>query len=203
MMRTSPIARDILVAHRNLLDDGYWPMTLHPTLIAKGIKLLSVPDMVVHHRGPFNFGYYLHQRFLFSRAFAGVRARNAIGRPAARLSGRRRRSSRRAAGRIARTVVRKRCRVGEFVATLPLTVPALIVLVAGEWVGCLLGPGNALIGSGIARMSEPGSPVLSIVVVIVSDTTETAARADLFGRLSRSARAAGRRSTRGNHRAPS
>jgi hypothetical protein len=59
-------------------------MTMHPTLIAKGIKLLSVPDMIVHHRGPFNFGYYLHQRYLFSRAFAGVRAetQSAVGRAA-------------------------------------------------------------------------------------------------------------------------
>ena len=51
-------------------------MTLHPTLLAHGVKLLSVPEMVVYHRGPFDFGYYLHQRFLFSRAFAGVRAQN-------------------------------------------------------------------------------------------------------------------------------
>jgi hypothetical protein len=47
-------------------------------------------------------------------------------------------------GRIARTVIRKRCRVGQFVRSLPLTVPAVAILVAGEWVGCLLGPGNAL-----------------------------------------------------------
>ena len=66
--------RSVLLEHLHLLDDGYWPMTLHPTLRAKGIKLLSVPEMVVHHRGPFHFAYYLHQRFLFSRAFTGVRA---------------------------------------------------------------------------------------------------------------------------------
>ena len=80
--------RDILVSHRNLLDDGYWPMTMHPTLIAKGIKLLSLPDMIVYHRGPFNFGYYLHQRYLFSRALRGRAGRHTIGGPACRLSGR-------------------------------------------------------------------------------------------------------------------
>ncbi len=46
--------------------------------------------------------------------------------------------------RMTRTVIRKRCRVAAFVRSLPLTVPAVTVLVAGEWVGCLLGPGNAL-----------------------------------------------------------
>lgn len=136
--------RAALVAHANLLDEGYWPMTLHPTLLAEGRKFASVPEMVVYHRGPFRFGYYLRQRFLFSRAFAGVRARNqgALGRwtyilaapimPFMLLA------------RIARTVLAKRCRVGKFFAALPMLVPALVVLVAGEWVGCVFGPGDAL-----------------------------------------------------------
>ena len=136
--------REILISHRNLLDDGYWPMTMHPTLISKGIKLLSVPEMIVHHRGPFDFGYYLHQRYLFSRAFAGVRAKSqSATRRAAYLAG--------APfipivllSRMASRVVQKRCRVGKFVATLPLMIPALIIFVAGEWVGYLFGPGDAL-----------------------------------------------------------
>jgi hypothetical protein len=110
----------------------------------KGIKLLSVPEMVVYHRGPFNFGYYLHQRFLFSRAFAGVRARAQspvrrlayiVGAPLIPVM---------LLGRMTAKVLQKRRRVARFVVTLPLTVPALVVLVAGEWVGCLLGPGDAL-----------------------------------------------------------
>jgi glycosyltransferase involved in cell wall biosynthesis len=136
--------RRLLLEHLDLLDDGYWQMTLHPTLLASGHKLLSVPEMVVYHRGPFDFFYYLHQRFLFSRAFAGVRAQNQspvrrfaylVAAPVIPLL---------LLGRIARTVIRKRCRVGQFVRSLPLTVPAVAILVAGEWVGCLLGPGNAL-----------------------------------------------------------
>jgi hypothetical protein len=136
--------RELLVEHMRLLDEGYWPMTLHPTLLAKGVKLLSVPEMVVYHRGPFDFGYYLHQRFLFSRAFAGVRAQSQsrmrrlayiVGVPLvplvllARMTGR---------------VVRKRRRIAQFFMTLPLTIPALVVMVAGEWVGYLAGPGDAL-----------------------------------------------------------
>jgi glycosyltransferase involved in cell wall biosynthesis len=136
--------REALTAHLDLLGEGYWPMTLHPTLLAEGRTLLSVPGMIVHHRGPFSFGYYLRQRFLFSRAYAGVRARNQsalkrwayiLGAPLVPLV---------LLARIGRNVISKRCRVGKFVAALPLLAIALLVLVAGEWVGSVLGPGDAL-----------------------------------------------------------
>jgi hypothetical protein len=100
--------------------------------------------MIVHHRGPFNLGYYLKQRYWFSRAYAGTRARDL---PAAR------RLAYLAAApavpalllaRMALRVWRKRCRVGKFVISLPLFVPALAAFVAGEWVGYLAGPGDAL-----------------------------------------------------------
>jgi hypothetical protein len=38
----------------------------------------------------------------------------------------------------------KRCHVDKFARALPLFVPALAAFVAGEWVGYLLGPGDAL-----------------------------------------------------------
>ena len=136
--------RSVLIEHKSLLDDGYWPMTLHGTMLAEGHKMLSVPEMVVYHRGPFPFRYYLGQRFLFSRAYTGVRAQNrsALWRltylvaapilPAILLA------------RIALRVYSKRCHIGKFIVSLPLTIVALVVLVAGEWIGCLLGPGDAL-----------------------------------------------------------
>ena len=136
--------RALLIEHIGLLDDGYWPMTLHPTLLGKGSTLLSVPDMVVHHRGPFNFGYYLGQRFLFSRAYAGVRAQkqSVVRRlayivlapvvPFMMLA------------RIASIVLAKGRNVGRFVAALPLLSVSLVVMVAGEWLGCVAGPGDAL-----------------------------------------------------------
>ncbi len=46
--------------------------------------------------------------------------------------------------RITRTVFAKGLRIPEYIRTLPLIVPAVTVLVAGEWIGCLLGPGDAL-----------------------------------------------------------
>ena len=136
--------RRVLREHCHLLGQGYWEATLHPVLLAEGITLLSVPEMVVHHRGPFEFGYYLQQRYWFSRAFAGARAQSL---PA----------TRRLAylvtapvlpfvllARMASRVWQKRCRVGKFAMSVPLLLPALTVYVAGEWMGYLAGPGDAL-----------------------------------------------------------
>jgi len=46
--------------------------------------------------------------------------------------------------RMTRKVLEKRRRIRQFALALPLTVPALLVFVAGEWAGCVLGPGDAL-----------------------------------------------------------
>lgn len=138
-------SRAILQKYAESLSGGYWEAGLHPKLIADGIKFRSVPKMVVFHRGPFNFGYYLQQRYWFSRAFAGCRAQSM---PAAKklvylllsplvpfllLA------------RIAQRVFGKRCKVGKFVQTLPLMIPVVFVYVAGEVVGYLAGPGDALL----------------------------------------------------------
>jgi hypothetical protein len=136
--------RSTLMEHRPLLGRGYWEASLHPHLLGMGMKFLSIPGMTVRHRGPFNFGYYLQQRYWFSRAFAGHRAKNLpplhrvvymvaapLVPPLLLL-------------RMARRVFQKRCRVEKFVQSLPLVVPALTVYVAGEWIGYLAGPGDAL-----------------------------------------------------------
>jgi glycosyltransferase involved in cell wall biosynthesis len=136
--------RQALMQYNELLGSGYWEASLHPVLLANGARFLSMPRMVVHHRGPFNFGYYLRQRYLFSRAFAGARAKM--------LPASRRLAYLLAAplvpgillARMASRVWEKRCHVGKFVRSLPLIVPALMVVVAGEWVGYLAGPGDAL-----------------------------------------------------------
>jgi len=136
--------QQLLMDHKHLLEEGYWEASLHPVLLAKGVRFLSVPDMVIYHRGPFNLGYYLKQRYWFSRAFAGARAKTLP-------------PSRRVAYLVAAPLVpaillvrmtwrvwQKRCRVGKFIQSLPLLIPALMGFVAGEWVGYLAGPGDAL-----------------------------------------------------------
>jgi hypothetical protein len=114
-------------------------------LLAEGVIFRSLPEMVVRHCGPFDFLYYLRQRYWFSRAFAGARAvRLPTSRRAAYLA---------AAplvpglllARMALRVWRKRCRRAWFAASLPLIAVALTAYVAGEWVGYLAGPGDALL----------------------------------------------------------
>ena len=136
--------RAVLIEHHSLLQAGYWEASLHPRLLADGIKFLSLPKMVVHHRGPFNYGYYLQQRYWFSRAFAGSRARTmplskrliyCLAAPVVPFL---------LLARIAQRVGARRCRMAKFVQSLPLLVPAVTIYVAGECVGYMAGAGDAL-----------------------------------------------------------
>jgi len=133
-----------LLDHLQLLDGGYWEVTLHPTLLEDGIEFLSVPEIVVRHTGPFNLGYYLQQRYWFSRAYAGARAQaSGIVRRAIFIL---------TApllpfvlwGRMTMRVVRKQRRIGQYLMIQPLLLIALTALAVGEFVGYTLGPGDAL-----------------------------------------------------------
>jgi len=136
--------RDLLIRHLPETGGGYWEAGLNRTLVAEGERFLSEPGLVVYHTGPFGFAYYLRQRFLFSRAFAGVRrASVSTGFRLAYLL---------AApllvplllARTASRVYRKHHRVDKFIQVLPHLVPITATYVAGEWVGFLAGPGDSL-----------------------------------------------------------
>ena len=136
--------REALLSNVALLNDGYWEATLHPKLLSEGAKFRSVPSMIAYHRGPFDYFYYLRQRYLFSRAFAGARRRNisaaqrvgyllaAPAIPVLLLS------------RIGSRVFTKKCYPNKFLLSLPLLIPAMTSYVVGEWVGYAFGPGRAL-----------------------------------------------------------
>jgi len=136
--------RETLNANLELLSAGYWEATLHHKLLSEGAKFRSVPGLIVYHRGPFDYGYYLRQRYLFSRAFAGARRAN--------LSAAKRAVYLLAApaipfvllARTASRVFAKKCHPGKFVSCLPLIVPAMTIYVVGEWMGYAFGPGHAL-----------------------------------------------------------
>lgn len=136
--------RDTLAANLDVLGAGYWEAALHPKLLAEGARFRSVSGMIVYHRGPFDYLYYVRQRYLFSRAFAGAR-RQTVSLP------------KRAAyllaapvvpflllARIASRVFGKNCHPGKFLFSLPLLIPAMTSYVCGEWMGYAFGPGRAL-----------------------------------------------------------
>jgi glycosyltransferase involved in cell wall biosynthesis len=138
-------SRALLLKYKDLLGLGYWEVGLHPRLMADGVKFRPAPAMLVYHRGPFNYVYYLKQRYWFSRAFAGARSPYL---PA----------SRKIAyclasplvpflllARMAQRVWRQHCHFEKFTQALPLLIPVLIVYVAGEVVGYLAGPKDALL----------------------------------------------------------
>lgn len=135
--------RAILLKYSTQLSGGYWEAVLHPRLFADGIQFYAAANMVVYHHGPFDFGYYLQQRFWFSRAFAGARrlplpqkAAYLIASPLLPLL---------LLARMAIRVSKQHCHMDKFLQCLPLFVPALIVYVAGEFLGYLAGPGDALL----------------------------------------------------------
>lgn len=136
--------RDLLLKHLPESGSGYWEANLNRTLLAAGETFLSEPDLVVYHTGPFGFRYYLRQRYLFSRAFAGTRRATVsagfrliyllVAPLLAPLLW----------ARMASRVYSKRYRLDKFIQVLPHMVPVTAVYVLGEWVGFLLGPGDSL-----------------------------------------------------------
>jgi hypothetical protein len=134
--------REAVLRHAEALDQGYWEVVLHPPLARDG-RFRAVPAMGAHHTGPFDYGYYLRQRYLLSRVWGGAqkdgsqlkRAVHVLGAPLFPFY---------MLARITARVLQQGTRVGKFVLALPLLVPVLLAYTLGEWLGYLVGTGNAL-----------------------------------------------------------
>lgn len=135
--------REKLVGHQELLGSGYWEVVLHPKLAKEGL-FRSVSRMGVYHTGPFDYGYYLVQRYLLSRVWGGMQ-REKVGfakvsvylmvAPVFPLL---------LLARIGIRVFKSKNHIGKFLTALPLLVPVAIAYVWGEWLGYLIGAGDAL-----------------------------------------------------------
>ena len=135
--------RDLLVKHQDVLESGYWEVVLHPLLEKEG-KLRAVSAMGIRHTGPFDYLYYLEQRYLLSRVWGGTQKDRvsplkrliylvaAPAFPPLLLA------------RTAQRVFAKGQRIGRFLQSIPLLIPVACVYVWGEWLGYLSGPGDAL-----------------------------------------------------------
>ncbi len=130
----------------DLLASGFWELTLHPRLRAGGHRFRSVPAARVIQKRALPLGRFLRQRYLASRALAGNRFHAAppVWRAAGVLA-----SPLLPAlllARQAREVAGKRGWQGAWLASLPHLALFFTAGAAGEAVGALAGPGNALAG---------------------------------------------------------
>ena len=135
--------RESLLKHKDILDSGYWEIVLHPQLAKEGL-FRAVQDMGVYHTGPFDYRYYLGQRYLLSRVWGGTQKESVsfakrlvylLAAPVFPFL---------LLGRIANRVFMSRQRVGQFLLAIPLLVPVVVAYVFGEWLGYLVGVGDAL-----------------------------------------------------------
>lgn len=136
-------SRAKLMKYRDLLDTGYWEVVLHPRLVQDG-RFRAVGSIGAHHTGPFDYGYYLHQRYLLSRVWGGTqkdlvpfhkRVAHLVLGPIFPLF---------LFLRVTSRVLEKKQYLGKYLLALPLLVPAWFCYALGEWLGYLLGPGEAL-----------------------------------------------------------
>ena len=135
--------RTCLMKHRDAMRRGYWEVEVHPLLEREG-RLRGLQRLGVHHTGPFNFRYYLRQRFLLARVW-GAMQREKVS------------TAKRIFylvfaplfpfllfARIASRVKQSGRYMGTFASAAPLLAPVMVAYVAGEWSGYALGFGNAL-----------------------------------------------------------
>lgn len=141
----SSYARALLESVDESFTRDYWEFFLHEELRARGIKFLSVPEIVMAHTKEFDVGYFLAQRFHYSRSFAAMRRARvpAIRRmyyllttPALPFL---------LLWRIASQVVSKKRHYKELILSLPLLSLYGVSYACGEFVGYLCGPGQSLV----------------------------------------------------------
>lgn len=137
--------RERLLENIDTIGESYWAISLHPVLEASGASMRAVPEMGLAHTGPFDYGYYLRQRYLLSRVWGGTqrfrvspltRIAHILAFPIfpffllARIA---RRAFATGSPRIR----------NQFLKSIPLLLPVVVTFTWGEWLGYLIGPGRA------------------------------------------------------------
>src|SRR5688572_10320530 len=69
--------RRLLEELRDVVESGRWEDALHGAIRDKGIALWARPDIVAGHRKHYTAREYTTQRYLYSRAYAALRTRDA------------------------------------------------------------------------------------------------------------------------------
>jgi hypothetical protein len=134
----------MLRPHAAIAAAGGWENEVHSAIKAAGGQLVFVPEMVAGHDMSYSLGGYMAQRYLYARSYAGNRLRGAsfalraayaiatLALPALLLL------------RISRNVLGNPAYRNSLLMSLPLLVLFVVAWAAGEVVGYLAGPGDAL-----------------------------------------------------------
>lgn len=129
--------RAAVLAHADLLRDGFWEQDFHRRFRRAGRTLTLVPDMRVRQRRSFGFRRFLRQRFEHGRRFgrtrmsgraAGTRVAYLLGSPVVPAL---------LLGRIASRVLGNGQDLGRFAAALPVLTCFVLAWTAGEAMGYL------------------------------------------------------------------
>ncbi len=136
--------RDVCRELVSVLEADRWESFCHNDVVGRGVTLFLDPDMIVSHARPFDFFYFLGQRFHFCRSYAVMRW--SAPRPAQRI----------VYGlgcavlppllwyRNLRHLISKRRNVGMYLFCTPLIFTYMIAGAIGEAVGYLVGGGHSL-----------------------------------------------------------
>ncbi|MEO8454767.1 MAG: glycosyltransferase [Sphingomicrobium sp.] len=128
---------------RDLLTSGFWETTLHPILLEKGGRFLSLNQLVMLHKKRFSWALFASQRFIYSRYYAGRRFGDAAlpKRAAASLA-----SLTLPPLLLVRAVqaARRKGLGREMWRAAPHLLAFYCIWAVGESVGALRGPGKAL-----------------------------------------------------------
>ncbi|HEX5418010.1 MAG TPA: glycosyltransferase [Chloroflexota bacterium] len=147
----APLPGNNVAYRRELVEDlcsalerGRWESFCYERWAEKGIRLAHDPALLVYHRRPFDFLYFVGQRFNFCRSFAAMRCQSlttvrrlgygvasAALPPVLLLRG-------------FLALTRKRRLVGRYLQSLPLIALYFTVGAVGEMIGYLLGGGDSL-----------------------------------------------------------
>lgn len=136
--------RAVLDKFDAVLDEGRWENRLHDAIREAGHELYMTAAITAGHKMHYTFGLYMSQRFLYSRAYAGMRVagqslpkRLAMGAAACALPAI-------VYLRVVRNIWTKGAHRAELIKSLPMLVPFAASWGFGEAVGYVFGEGNAL-----------------------------------------------------------
>lgn len=121
-----------------------WESFLQARMRQLGVAFHSDPDMVVRHKKEFGYGYFLSQRYHYSRSFAGMRMAGATWWRRAGYACATAALPPLLLWRIGSTVRRKGRNGREFLLSLPILLTFLVSWAFGEAIGAVFGPGQSL-----------------------------------------------------------